>query len=105
MSEEINGKRCTRQEFLFVGLRKDLEGKEYLKIKDRYIVEEVSRAGLGVLHRPALWVSALPCVQYWSEFMLPLQSHFNPLLAACSPVSLRFRLSSLILKSLSGVTK
>ena len=34
---------------LFIGLRKDLEGKEHLKTKNSYMVEEVSRAGLSVL--------------------------------------------------------
>lgn len=62
---------------MYIDLRKRPRGKEHLKVKtryittattkkNRYIMEEVSRAGLSILPRPAWclgFVSALLCIQ------------------------------------------
>lgn len=50
---EINGENSSRQELMYIDLRKRPRGKEHLKVKNGYIMEEVSRAGLSILNRPA----------------------------------------------------
>lgn len=74
----------TRQQFMFVGLRKTPRGER--AFEDR---EEVHRrgAGQGWAQRPAqasfvCQLGHVPRLQQWAEFIL-LQPHFNLLFAAC----------------------
>lgn len=100
---------------MYIDLRKRPRGKEHLKVKtryittatkkNRYIMEEVSRAGLSILPRPAWCLvfvsfalhSVMECICVNSLILISCRSLFSQ-----SPC---FCLSSLTYKSLSGVIK